>query len=241
MPVTPFDHLVYAVPNLQAANDALTAALGLRPVYGGEHAADYGTCNALLSLGPQCYLEVLAPVAAAGAALPPFAKGVAALPEGDVISFGVATSDLPAVQARALAAGLAVRPSKANSRVAPQGHTLRWQGLYLDHDLYRGLVPFYIDWMDYGAGGRGGAGHRRRASAARGPAHDLRRAGHRHRRACRQPAGPRRHAGERHAALHAGGVGAGSRALNGARRRGARPGRSVSDAQPLRLRRPSSP
>jgi catechol 2,3-dioxygenase-like lactoylglutathione lyase family enzyme len=148
MPVTLFDHLVYAVPNLQAANDALTAALGLRPVYGGEHAADYGTCNALLSLGPQCYLEVLAPVAATGAALPPFARGVAALPEGDVISFAVATSDLPAVQARALAAGLAVRPSKANSRVAPQGHTLRWQGLYLDHDLYRGLVPFYIDWMD---------------------------------------------------------------------------------------------
>lgn len=148
MPVPFFDHLVYAVPDLQAANDALTAALGLRPVYGGEHAADYGTCNALLSLGPQCYLEVLAPVAAAGAALPPFAKGVASLPEGDVISFAVATSDLPAVQARALAAGLAVRPSKANSRVAPQGHTLRWQGLYLDHDLYRGLVPFYIDWMD---------------------------------------------------------------------------------------------
>jgi hypothetical protein len=148
MPATLFDHLVYAVPNLQAANDALAGALGLRPVYGGEHAADYGTCNALLSLGPQCYLEVLAPVAAAGAALPPFAKGVAALPEGDVISFAVATSDLPAVQARALAAGLAVRPSKANSRVAPQGHTLRWQGLYLDHDLYRGLVPFYIDWMD---------------------------------------------------------------------------------------------
>jgi hypothetical protein len=73
---------------------------------------------------------------------------VAALPEGDVISFAVASSDLQSVQARAFAAGLGVRPSKANSRVTPQGHTLRWQGLYLDHELYRGLVPFYIDWMD---------------------------------------------------------------------------------------------
>jgi hypothetical protein len=143
-----FDHLVHAVPDLQAANDALVAGLGLTPLYGGEHAADYGTCNALLSLGPGCYLEVLAPAPAAGAERPPFAQSVAALPEGDVISFAVSTSDLPAVHSRALAAGLGVRPSKANSRVTPQGHTLRWQGLYLDHELYRGLVPFYIDWMD---------------------------------------------------------------------------------------------
>lgn len=148
MPMPAFDHLVYAVPDLHAANDALAAGLGLRPMYGGEHAADYGTCNSLLSLGPRSYLEVLAPVAAAGAARPPFAKGVAALSEGDVISFAVATTDLPAMQARAQAAGLGVRPGKANSRVTPHGHTLRWQGLYLDHDLYRGLVPFCIDWMD---------------------------------------------------------------------------------------------
>jgi hypothetical protein len=150
MPVPPFDHLVHAVPDLQAANDALTAALGLMPQYGGEHAADFGTCNALLALGPRCYLEVLAPaaLAGAGATRPAFAQGVAALPEGDVISFAMATSDLPAMQARALATGLGVRPSKANSRVTPQGHTLRWQGLYLDHDLYRGLVPFFIDWLD---------------------------------------------------------------------------------------------
>jgi hypothetical protein len=150
MTAPPFDHLVFAVPELQVATDALAAALGLVPQYGGEHAADYGTCNALLSLGPRCYLEVLAPAALAGtgALRPPFARGVATLPEGDVITFGVATSDLPAMRARALAAGLGVRPSKANSRVTPHGHTLRWQGLYLDHEMYRGLVPFYIDWMD---------------------------------------------------------------------------------------------
>ena len=143
-----FDHLVHAVPDLRAANAAMAAALGLEPQYGGEHATDYGTCNALLSLGPRCYLEVLAPVERGGDERPPFARAVASLPEGDVIAFAVATTDVPALQAQALAAGLGVRPSKANSRVTPQGHTLRWQGLYLDHDLYRGLVPFFIDWMD---------------------------------------------------------------------------------------------
>jgi len=145
---TTFDHLVYAVPDLQVANQMLTQGLGICPAYGGEHAADYGTCNSLLSLGPDCYLEVLAPVEAGGQQRPPFAEGVAALPEGDVITFAIASADLPEVARRARAAGLGVREGTANSRVTPEGHTLRWRGLYLDSEAYRGLVPFCIDWMD---------------------------------------------------------------------------------------------
>ena len=143
-----FDHLVYAVPDLQASNDALAAGLGLRPTYGGEHAAHYGTCNSLLALGPRCYLELLAPAVAAGPERPLFAQNIAALPGGDIISFAIASSDLPAIAAKARAAGLGVRAGSANSRITPQGHTLRWQGLYLDSDVYCGLVPFCIDWLD---------------------------------------------------------------------------------------------
>lgn len=145
---TTFDHLVYAVPDLQAANQMLTQGLGISPAYGGEHAAEYGTCNSLLSLGPGCYLEVLAPTAAPGRTLPAFARAVGMLPEGDVITFAIASTDLPEVARRARAAGLGVREGTANSRVTPEGDTLRWQGLYLDSDTYRGLVPFCIDWMD---------------------------------------------------------------------------------------------
>ena len=145
---TTFDHLVYAVPDLQVANQMLTQGLGICPAYGGEHAADYGTCNSLLSLGPGCYLEVLAPAAAPGRTLPAFARAVGMLPEGDVITFAIASTDLPEVARRARAAGLGVREGTANSRVTPEGDTLRWQGLYLDSDTYRGLVPFCIDWMD---------------------------------------------------------------------------------------------
>ena len=53
------DHIVYAVPDLSAACDELEELLGVRPIFGGYHDSQ-GTKNALLNLGNQCYLELLA-------------------------------------------------------------------------------------------------------------------------------------------------------------------------------------
>ncbi len=141
------DHLVYTVPDLAAATAMFARALGVAPSFGGEHSAEYGTCNALLSLGEGQYLELLAPDPKA-VALTEFARAIASRHEGDIISFAIASRDLAAVAARAAAVGLRTRPGAANSRVTPEGQLLRWQGLYLDSDHYRGLVPFYIDWLE---------------------------------------------------------------------------------------------
>src|ERR1044071_8815228 len=54
------DHLVYAVPDLDAAVADLEQRLGVRATPGGQHQGR-GTRNALIALGPESYLEILAP------------------------------------------------------------------------------------------------------------------------------------------------------------------------------------
>jgi Glyoxalase-like domain len=54
-----FDHLVVAATSLAAGIDYVAERLGVVPVAGGKHVT-MGTHNALLSLGPGAFLEVIA-------------------------------------------------------------------------------------------------------------------------------------------------------------------------------------
>jgi len=54
------DHFVWVTSNLLEEMERFTRILGVRAVYGGYHPGQ-GTHNALIDLGGQCYLELLAP------------------------------------------------------------------------------------------------------------------------------------------------------------------------------------
>lgn len=53
------DHLVYCTQNIQEAIIDLESRLGTKVTIGGKH-LNQGTQNALINLGGQCYLEILA-------------------------------------------------------------------------------------------------------------------------------------------------------------------------------------
>src|SRR5260221_11506751 len=54
------DHLVYATPDLQLGIDTAEKLFGVRATPGGQHPGQ-GTRNALISLGPASYLEIIGP------------------------------------------------------------------------------------------------------------------------------------------------------------------------------------
>lgn len=140
------DHLVWAAGDLDDAIGQFEAASGVRATPGGSHPGR-GTHNALLSLGPGCYLEILAPDPAQ--ATPP----TLLLPAGPIhrpflLTFAVACSDIEAT-ADAIAATGYERPAiNAMSRRTSDGGELTWRLARMEDHTFGPVIPFLIEWGD---------------------------------------------------------------------------------------------
>ena len=140
------DHLVYAAPELERAVDEIERRVGVKPAFGGTHAGGL-THNALLSLGPGSYLEIIAPVSGGKAAAGALPFGLETLDEPRLVTWAVAVEDVERRVEAARAAGYDPGEMVESGRDLPDGSRLRWQLVVRAQPAADGIVPFLIHWM----------------------------------------------------------------------------------------------
>jgi hypothetical protein len=143
MNVPALDHLVYATPDLEATCRELEMRLGVRASAGGQHPGR-GTHNALISIGPKAYLEIIAPDPLQPETRPVW-FGIDQLTGAKLITWAVRVDDLEAF-VKEISPNVNVGMVRSGSRKTPEGTTLSWQ--LTEPQLVQGvgLIPFLIEW-----------------------------------------------------------------------------------------------
>jgi len=136
------DHLILGINDLDRGVAWVEERTGVRAAWGGVHPGR-GTRNALLALGPDCYLEIMAPDPAQSS-LAWFTQ-LREMAEPRLITWAVHTSDLSALAQKARAAGFETDGPRDGARARPDGKNLSWKLLHL-RDNRGGLLPFFIAW-----------------------------------------------------------------------------------------------
>jgi len=139
------DHLVYAAPRLDEAVALLERMLGVRAAPGGQHLGR-GTRNALIGLGPACYLEIIGPDPEQREFEGPRWFGIDQLTRARLAAWAARASSIEVIWERARQQGVELGPIGEGSRQRPDGSWLRWQ--FTDPVVHAmdGVVPFLIDW-----------------------------------------------------------------------------------------------
>lgn len=148
---TPFqfeiDHLILLVQNLEQGCSYVEKLTGVRPLGGGRH-PDYGTHNMLIGLGPDRYLEVMAPDPASKMSVSKtlFSSNVRDTPH--LVRWVARTSNILTVSARAAEHNIQFGEMQSGQRSQPDGTMLTWTLTDPYHMPMGGVIPFLIDWGD---------------------------------------------------------------------------------------------
>jgi len=132
------DHIMLGVSDLDRGIQELQSLTGIRAVYGGEH-PNRGTHNALVSLGADTYIEVIAP--RAGATVSADLAGLAKLEHLTPVGWAVG-----ATREQVERSGMKTTVPQAGSRRKPSGDVLHWETFGLAQPLEN--APFFIRWSD---------------------------------------------------------------------------------------------
>lgn len=133
------DHVMLGINDLDAGVRELEALTGVHAKFGGKHPGR-GTQNALVSLGPETYLEIIAPQ-------PGATTEFATLAHLTPVGFAVFASDVAAVRAELAKSGIKTTEPQAGSRATPAGTTLHWTTFGIVEPKLE-VAPFFIRWDD---------------------------------------------------------------------------------------------
>ena len=143
--VSRVDHIVYATPDLKRGVEEIEKLLGVRATAGGQH-PNRGTRNALLSLGPTTYLEILAPDPDQPPPQESRPFGLDELKESKIVAWFIKSPDLQRLRDEAIRKRVPLGEVKSGSRLRPDGVQLLWRYTDPSVRLADGIVPLFIDW-----------------------------------------------------------------------------------------------
>ena len=136
------DHILIGSPDLDAGIKFVEERTGVRAAFGGVHPGA-GTRNALLSLGTNRYLEIIAPDPKQPAT--DDKRNLGSLEEPVIVGWAQHPGDIEAFAQRLKSKKVEVDGPKPGSRKRPDGRVLNWKTLALKDDG-NGLFPFFIEW-----------------------------------------------------------------------------------------------
>lgn len=141
------DHLVYATPDVDATIEQLEQLFSVRAAIGGRHPG-WGTKNALLSLGPKAYLEILGPDSSQPDPGQPRPLGIDTISQARLVSWVARTDDIQSVIEKAKGQGLDLGDLLEKSRKKPDGSVLKWTMTDPMKHRKDGIIPYFINWGD---------------------------------------------------------------------------------------------
>jgi hypothetical protein len=136
------DHIILGCSELERGVDFVAEHTGVRAAFGGVHPGR-GTRNALLSLGEQRYLEIMAPDPTQK--VEPQITKLRDLKEPRIVGWAAHRDELERFAAQLREAKVEFEGPREGSRKRPDGRVLHWKTLTLKDD-HAGMLPFFIEW-----------------------------------------------------------------------------------------------
>ena len=136
------DHIILVINNLENGISQFKELTGVAPVFGGVHPNSF-TQNAIVSLGNQSYIEILAP----RTDLDSIPNWIMEFEDLTPIGWAVTSRSIDITRSKLLSLNYVISNSNSGSRETPWGDKLTWITFgFLDKNSF--VFPFFINWQE---------------------------------------------------------------------------------------------